>query len=252
MLSGLPACYAPESAEILGKRWIILSSGPNPNAETYLPHVYKIPAWPSNAGIEEQHLEFTIESIVAQGFPWNEKRFLYRAKMQNDDVMVKFTRRYCTDLHQICAKRGHAPKLLGYGTVPGGWHVVVMEFVDHDINGRLAHYARVHLDRWEKDLTSLVEEFHGEGLVHGDLRDVNLIVPRGEPERIILVDYDWGGKHGDVSFPSRHLHEDLTMMRELESLEITKEHDRRVLRNTIGKLRLPLLIGGEADEVDVS
>jgi hypothetical protein len=57
-----------------------------------LPHVYKIPAWSSNAGIEEQHPEFTIESIVAQGFPWNEKRFLYRAKMQNDDVMVKFTR----------------------------------------------------------------------------------------------------------------------------------------------------------------
>jgi hypothetical protein len=42
------------------------------------------------------------------------------------------------------------------------------------------------------------------------------------------------------------------MTRELESLEITKEHDRRVLRDTIGKLRLPLLIGGEADEVDVS
>jgi tRNA A-37 threonylcarbamoyl transferase component Bud32 len=129
---------------------------------------------------------------------------------------------------------------------------VVMEFVDHDINKRLAHYARAHLDRWEKDLIRLVEEFHGEGLVHGDLRDVNLIVPRGEPERIILVDYDWGGKHGDVSFPSRHLYEDLTTMRELESLEITKEHDRRVLRNTIGKLRLPLLIGGEADEVYVS
>jgi len=216
-----------------------------------LPYVHKIPAWPSNAGVEEQPLEFTIESVVAQGEPWNEKRFLYRAKMQNDDVIVKFTRRYCTDLHQFCAKRGHAPKLLGYGIVPGGWRVVVMEFVDHDINKRLAHYAPAHLDRWEKDLTHLVEEFHGEGLVHGDLRDVNLIVPRGEPERIILVDYDWGGKHGDVSFPSRHLHKDL-MMGELESLEITKEHDRRVLRTTIGKLRLPLLIGVEADEVDVS
>src|SRR6266850_680346 len=36
MLSGLPVCYAPESAGTLGKRWIIRSSGLNPNAETYL------------------------------------------------------------------------------------------------------------------------------------------------------------------------------------------------------------------------
>ena len=216
-----------------------------------LPYVHKIPAWSSNAGVEEQHLEFTIESVVAQGKPWNEKRFLYRAKTQNDDVIVKFTRRYCTDLHQFCAKRGHAPELLGYGTVPGGWHVVVMEFVDQDISKTLAHYAPTHLDRWEEDLTRLVEEFHGEGYVHGDLRDANLIVRRGEPERIILVDYDWGGKHGDVSFPSRHLHEDLAEG-ELESLEITKVHDHRVLRFTIANLRLPILLGDEADEMDVS
>jgi RIO1 family len=222
---------------------------PVPLKHRNLPYVHNIPAWPSHADIEE-HLEFAIKSVIFQGKPWNEKRFLYHAKMQNDDVIVKFTRRYCTDLHQFCAKRGHAPKLLGHGTVPGGWHVVVMELVDRDISKTLAHYAPMHLDRWEEDLTRLVEEFHGEGLVHGDLRDVNLIVRRGEPERIIIVDYDWGGKHGDVSFPSRHLHEDLTGGEgELESLEITKEHDRRVLKDTIAKLRLPLLIG---DVMDVS
>jgi tRNA A-37 threonylcarbamoyl transferase component Bud32 len=128
---------------------------------------------------------------------------------------------------------------------------VVMEFVDQDISKTLAHYAPTHLDQWEKDLTRLLEEFHGEGLVHGDLRDANLIVRRGEPERIILVDYDWGGKHGNVSLPSRHLHREITEG-ELESLVITKEHDHRVLRATIAKLRLPLLLGGEVDEVDVS
>jgi hypothetical protein len=226
--------------------------GPKPKGRN-LPYVHHIPAWSSTAGVEEQHLEFTIESVVAQGKPWNEKRFLYLAKMQNNYVIVKFTRRYSTDLHQFCANRGHAPKLLGYGTVPGGWHVVLMELVDRDISKTLAHYAPTHLDRWEEDLTRLVEEFHGVGLVHGDLRDANLIVRRGEPERIILVDYDWGGKHGDVSFPSRHLHEDLTEGEgELESLEITKEHDRRVLKDTIAKLRLPLLIGGGVDEMDLS
>jgi hypothetical protein len=225
---------------------------PVPLKHRNLPYVYNIPAWLSNADVEEQHLEFAIKSVVFQGKPWNESRFLYHAKMQNDDsdVIVKFTRRYCTDLHQFCAKRGHAPKLLGYGTVPGGWHVVVMEFVDQDIGKTLAHYAPTHLDQWKKDLTRLLEEFHGEGFVHGDLRYANLIVRRGEPERIILVDYDWGGKHGNVSFPSRHLHKEITEG-ELESLVITKEHDHRVLRATIAKLRLPLLLGGEVDELDV-
>jgi hypothetical protein len=223
---------------------------PVPRKDINLPYVHSIPAWSSNADVEEQHLEFAIKSVLFQGEPWNEKRFIYHAKMQNNNVIVKFTRRYCPDLHQACAKRGHAPKLLGYGTVPGGWHVVVMEVVEQD-GKTLAHYAPTHLDRWEEDLTRLVEEFHGEGLVHGDLRDANLIVRRGEPERIILVDYDWGGKHGYVSFPSRHLHEDLTEGEgELERLEITKEHDLRVLKDTIAKLRR--LIGGGADVMDVS
>jgi RIO1 family len=226
---------------------------PVPLKNKNLPYVCNIPAWSSNSDVEEQHLKFAIKSVAFQGKIWNEKRFLYHAKMQNNDVFVKFTRRYCPDLHQFCAERGHAPKLLGYGTVPGGWHVVVMELIDLDVNKTLAHYAPTHLDRWEEDLTCLVEEFHREGLVHGDLRDVNLIVQRGEPERIILVDYDWGGKHGVVSFPSRHLHEDLTEGEgELKSLEITKDHDLRVLKDTIAKLRLPFLGGGGADVMDAS
>jgi hypothetical protein len=115
---------------------------------------------------------------------------------------------------------------------------VVMEMVVPDIDKTLAHYAPTHLGRWEKDLTHLVEEFHGEGFVHGDLRDANLFVRAGKPEMIMLVDYDWGGKHGEASFPTRLLHEELTGGEELKSLEITKEHDIRVLRTTFLNLRL--------------
>ena len=39
--------------------------------------------------------------------------------MQGEYVMVKFTRRYCAELHQFCAELGHAPKL----TVPRGPHL---------------------------------------------------------------------------------------------------------------------------------
>lgn len=210
---------------------------PVPLKHRNLPYVHKVPAWPSNADVGERHLDFTIQSVVFPGKPWNDKRFLYAAKMQNEYVMVKFTRRYCIELHQFCAERGHAPKLLGYGTVPGGWHVVVMELIIHDFRKTLAHYAPMHSERWRKDLTRLVEDFHDKGLVHGDLRGVNLTIRPRKPETIMLVDYDWGGKHGDVSFPTRLLHKDLTGGRDLRSCEITKEHDIRVLRTTLQRLR---------------
>jgi hypothetical protein len=128
---------------------------------------------------------------------------------------------------------------------------VVMEMVIQDMDKTLAHYASTHLDRWEKDLTHLMEEFHGEGFVHGDLRDANLFVRAGKPETIILIDYDWGGKHGEVSFPTRLLHEELTGGEKLKSRKITKEHDIRVLTTTFHNLRLSslkLILEGGADE----
>jgi len=201
-----------------------------------LPNVHTIPVWSSNPNVEERHLEFTIKAVVVQGKEWNENRFLYLAKMQKDYVIVKFTCRYCTELHQFCAERGHAPKLLSYGTVPKGWHIVVMEMVIQDIDKTLVHYASTNLIQWEKDLTHLMEEFHGEGLVHSDLRDANLFVQIGKPEMIMLANYDWGGKQGEASFPTQLLHEELIGGEKLKSREIMKEHDIWVLRTTFQNL----------------
>ena len=166
---------------------------------------------------------------------WNENRFLFHAEVQDKNVLVKFTRRYCTALHDFCASRGHAPKLLGYGTVPGGWNVVLMENVKHERN--YAEYAPRYWEKWSQDLTDLVRGFHNEDLVHGDLRATNLIVPTNDLENIMLVDFDWGGIAERVSFPTWSINEELFDGDTLESLVITKEHDVRVLTAALERLR---------------
>ena len=207
-----------------------------PICDRYLPRVHEIQPWPPT-GVEQ--LKFRIREVAYQDAEprfWNHSRFIYHAETgtQHKEVLVKFTRRYCHELHDFCAQRDHAPKLLGYGTVPGGWKVVVMEHVKHNYDR--TSLALKYWATWERDLTRLMQEFHEQGFVHGDLRDANFIVPTARPNKIMLIDFDWGGEAGKVHFPTWLLDEEL-MNGRMESLVITKEHDIRVLTAALKKLR---------------
>ena len=98
----------------------------------------------------------------------------------------------------------------------------------------LQFYAQDHLQKWSEDLRSLVSNFHNEGWVHGDLRDANMIVCNKNPEQVMLVDFDWGGRDGEVYYPTACVHEELETS--AGDLRITKEHDDLVLRRTLKKL----------------
>lgn len=200
-----------------------------------LPYVRKIPAWPRTTGCEEELEFYLLRDVYQDDRRRFENRLIYGGIWQEKPVVVKFTRRYCPELHHFCAERGHAPKLLGYGTIPGGWIVVVMEYVAHDSD--TGNLASRYWTRWNEDLTDLVQSFHDKGLVHGDLRNDNFIVPRDDPARIVLVDFDWGGDVGTVSFPTRFLASESTGGMEMTSLAITKELDDRVLRAALEKWR---------------
>lgn len=210
-----------------------------------LPYVNEVAAYPPGAGagasISTIHFHIHKEAYQRQNTR-NPNRSLYFATLDNPDnnknkvvVIVKFTRKYCPELHSFCASQGRAPQLLGYSTIPGGWHVVVMERIEHrDMN--LQSYAPKHIRKWSKDLESLVSGFHNEGWVHGDLRDANLIVSDENPTQVMLVDFDWGGKDGAVYYPTALLHEELEKPGRQGDLSITKEDDERVLAFTLNKL----------------
>jgi serine/threonine protein kinase len=110
-----------------------------------------------------------------------------------------------------------------------------MEAIKH--NHIRALHAPTYWATWEQDLTGLVQDFHARGLVHGDLRDDNFIVPSDGPEIIMLIDFDWGGEAGKVRFPTWLLNEELMDGKRMESLEITREHDIRVLTAALEGLR---------------
>ncbi|KAH8981919.1 hypothetical protein EDB86DRAFT_2973523 [Lactarius hatsudake] len=154
-----------------------------------LPYVDQVAAY-STPGI----IRFHIQVEAYQGEPRYQNRFIYLATLDGTEVtvVVKFTRQYFPQLHYFCASQGHAPQLLGYGDIPGGWHIVVMEWINHE-DTNLKSFAPEHLHRWSKDLKSTVKAFHHKGWVHGDPRVANLIVGNQEPERVLLVDFNWGG-----------------------------------------------------------
>jgi len=205
-----------------------------------LPSVRKVPRWPVGNG----DLEFQILGVAFQDKRgpkhWNANRFLYTAKTLDTGrvVVVKFARQYCPELHSFCAEQGHAPKLLGYGAIPGEWKVVVMDYIDGGAE-KVAEHISKHWPRWNHDLTRLVELFHDEELVHhdGDLREANFVSPLKEPEKVMLVDFDWGGESGKVSYPTWMLNPFLIEGMPTKSLRITKQNDIRVLEAAMQRLR---------------
>ncbi|KAF8659517.1 hypothetical protein AX16_001816 [Volvariella volvacea WC 439] len=143
------------------------------------------------------------------------------------------------ELHAICAASGHAPTLLAYQRLPGGWYGVAMEYAADAVPITLHKSISEHLERWETDLRGLVAEFHNKGFVHGDLRDANIII--GNDGHVILIDFDWGGRDGEVSYPTPMLNPELVEGRSPKGLGITKEDDSRILENTLVKTSAKIL-----------
>jgi serine/threonine protein kinase len=164
-------------------------------------------------------------------------RLLYIAEMPAADkqlVLIKFARQYSIELHELCANSGHAPRILAFERLPGGWFAVAMEYIESGVPITHSSLLPAHRDRWMAELRGLMHSFHEKGFVHGDLRDANIICKN---DSVMLIDFDWGGKEGEVFYPTSNLNDELLQGRVSGDLRITKEDDRRVLTNTLARLQ---------------
>ncbi|KAG2125665.1 hypothetical protein DEU56DRAFT_715527, partial [Suillus clintonianus] len=50
-------------------------------------------------------------------------------------------------------------------------------------------------------LATGLQSLHQEGYVHGDIRDMNVMVKRDRSTGFKLVDFDWSGKIGEIRYP---------------------------------------------------
>ena len=147
---------------------------------------------------------------------------------------MKFARQYAIELHAFCANSGHAPKILGFKQLAGGWFAVAMDYIFPTIHPSKSPHLVTHCANWVDTLEKLVDSFHNEGFVHGDLREPNILC---EGDQVMLIDFDWGGKVGEACYPSAQLCSELVDRRVSLGSEIMKADDIRVLGNTIKKLK---------------
>ena len=175
----------------------------------------------SLADSKTHHIEY-----VSQ--PNSDKLLFFGKLSDGHDICIKFTRRYSQEAHSFCSSIRAAPELLGFQPIVGGWFMVVMDLIADCLEFHESSPNPKILD----DLQDILSRLHGEGFVHGDIRDTNIMVLEGG-ERLMLVDFDWAGKVGEVRYPmnvyrgERLWRPDGACGGEL----ITAEHDIQMLEN---------------------
>lgn len=127
-------------------------------------------------------------------------KLLFFGKTDNgESICIKFVRRYSKPAHEKCVSMGIAPELRGFEEIGAGWTMVIMDALNADYQ-RLDQCLAPAKGTHELIKARLVE-LHQAHFVHGDLRDVNIMV-RGDGQLgFMLVDFDWSGVIGEVRYP---------------------------------------------------
>lgn len=129
-------------------------------------------------------------------------RLVFYGWTEDQAVAVKFVRSYSKDLHKHCADLSLAPLLLGFEKLPGNWLMVVMEYMkDYKPFSIFDDPASIST-QLRQIVKELVASFHAQKLVHGDIRDTNLLVRVEDGTlKTKLIDFDWGGREGEARYP---------------------------------------------------
>lgn len=128
----------------------------------------------------------------------HQDKLVFRGIMGNDNICIKFVHRYSKDAHLKCSSLGFAPALRGFEIIPGGWCMVIMDFIDdeyHDLEDSPVKAV------FETEVHEKVTRLHQERFVHGDIRTTNIMVKKDGSSRIMLIDWDWAGEIGEVRYP---------------------------------------------------
>lgn len=160
------------------------------------PEVYYIYPYPTECTLHDGTGEtsFTYEATM------NNRSLLFKGKTSEEQrICVKFVRQYGFDVHIWFADKGCAPKLIASKSLPGGWSMVVMDLLDE------SWVPLVDASHRPEDLKDQIHgylvELHQAGMVHGDLRDTNILVRKDGGTDFMVVDYDWAGSSGEVRYP---------------------------------------------------
>ena len=163
----------------------------------------------------------------------HERSLLFRGKLNDGNkwICIKFVRRYGKEAHMWCARQGFAPKLIGFEAVHGGWYMVIMEHLDESWVGMADE--KNYSEELKQKIHAAIIKLHQYGMVHGDVRDTNVMVRKDGRGEFMLIDYDWAGQVGKVKYP-RHVNKapELGRPDDVEDNKtILTEHDELMLQH---------------------
>jgi hypothetical protein len=160
----------------------------------------------------------------------DEKKLLFIGETDNGErICMKFVRRYSQAVHEKCAKMGIAPKLRGFEDIGAGWMMVIMDAIDEEY--KLFDKNVLPADTREHIRVRLVE-LHQAHFVHGDVRDVNIMVRKDGKPGYMLVDFDWSGVIGEARYPINVNKVDLWRPDDVsDGMPIKSEHDMAMLEH---------------------
>jgi serine/threonine protein kinase len=192
------------------------------------PYVQSLRRFPTNDSQQAERMSFRI----IKNFEAAVNRLLYVAvadtsSPESKTILVKFSTKYSKELHHFCASHNFAPKLLAFEELPGGWFGIAMEYFPSACRMVDSPALVNHGEAWLKKMDEVVNMFHQHGYVHGDLRPPNFIV---NGERLLLIDFDWGGQEGQATFPDIRLVP--ILRKDRGDILIRKHHDEVVLEDT--------------------
>ncbi|KAH9955729.1 hypothetical protein BGW80DRAFT_1213867 [Lactifluus volemus] len=129
----------------------------------------------------------------------DETKLLFIGENDNGErICIKFVRRYSQAVHEKCAEMGIAPKLRGFEDIGAKWKMVIMDALDEGYKP----FDKYNLPADEREhIRARLVELHHANLVHGDVRDINMMVRKDGKPGLMLVDFDWSGIIGHVCYP---------------------------------------------------
>lgn len=121
-------------------------------------------------------------------------------------IVIKFTRRYGMEVHQLLAERDPqlAPKLYGCECLPGGWKMVVMEYLPGEdwVALETKQPSQGEAASYKEQLEGALKLLKVRRWVHGDIRHANILVPKSNNVTgLRLLDFDYSGIEDQDIYP---------------------------------------------------
>ncbi|KAG1720973.1 uncharacterized protein EDB91DRAFT_1064611 [Suillus paluster] len=134
------------------------------------------------------------------------KRLIFFGTLNEGDaevaICIKFVRHYSRVAHMHCAQAGVAPRLRGFEQLPGGWYMAVMDrLVAYDVLADLPIGERIPRCVFDA-IGEQLKTLHARQLVHGDIRDTNILLKTDDRTKFMIIDFDWAGVEEVVRYPA--------------------------------------------------